>query len=194
MLPSSPLDISIASTHEKSMSTGTCTVVYAPGEGIDKKNRQALEEDIARIGLDPLRPFVGTALVLEVKQSTISAADLIPLVLAILGKGEGVLPERLLFKTSSENRDAGQYSYFGVDAIEYLYMQGVRLIGVDSPSIDQPTKSDISMLMRVNRMHWLVNVDLAHVPADKLYLLFSAPAERDSVGTVPCRAFVVPLS
>jgi kynurenine formamidase len=189
-LASEPLDISIAANREHALTTGTCTVVYPP---VWPEEMAALKPEGWVPDKPNLKSHVGPAMVFDLPKERFTAADLAPLMESLFKAGEKLDPERMLFKTGWNNQKKGAFPHFEVDAIEYLYMQGVKLIGIDCPSIDKEGETSIAQLMRVNNMVWLVNIDLSTIAANRLYLLFAAPFHTYFDGAVSCRAFVIPL-
>jgi kynurenine formamidase len=140
-----------------------------------------------------LKPYVGMAMVVPFQGERMTSQDLIPMVESFLQSGEGYLPERLLFKTSWNAASGKSYPCFEMDALHYLYANGVGFVGIDTPSIDKPGQQTNRLAMRDIKVPWLVNIDLSRLEAGQFVMLFAAPFHSNLDAAVPSRAFVIPM-
>jgi kynurenine formamidase len=183
MLSAEPVDITLPASPDKPMSSGTMTIVYAEGQ--------------AAHGIAPpldIGPYLGLAVLLEFPGERLTAVELAPAIERLQSSGEKSVPPRILFRTGWTTSKSANYPYLELDAIEYLYMNGVVFIGIDTPSIDPPGQQSNAQIMQANKMPWLVNLDLSHVEVGKPYMLYAAPFHSSLKEPVPTRAFVIPLS
>ena len=105
------------------------------------------------------------------------------------------LPPRVLLKTQrSINYEswAGDYPYIGIDAADYLHSQGVQLVGIDTPSVDQVSAKELNTHHVLNNhgMFWLENLDLTTAQPG-YYLLVAAPLRFTEVEASPVRALLL---
>ncbi|MCK6579015.1 MAG: cyclase family protein [Anaerolineae bacterium] len=136
----------------------------------------------------PLEPYIGAARVVTIARATgaITPADLPPgFSLA------GVL--RLLIHTRySDLVDSAwdpTFPYPDVALIAWLAAQGVVLIGIDTPSFDDASSTDLPGHKELGR-HGIANLEnlfLRHVP-DGVYDLFAPPLKLDAACGSPVRA------
>ncbi|MGX1192365.1 arylformamidase [Metabacillus sp. SLBN-84] len=105
------------------MSTHTGTHVDAPYH-FDSEGKRIHELDLSI--------YCGTAKVIHIRGQEVITAH-------ILKKMDLAGTERLLIRTDSwedSNRFPEEFTYFHPDAAEYLGILGIKLIGVDVPSVD----------------------------------------------------------
>lgn len=136
----------------------------------------------------PLEPYVGPARVLDTPgDGPIDAARLSGLY------WEGA--ERLLFRTRPHGQPAAPYAvpfaHFLPDAVEELARGGVRLVGLDTPSMDPfHSKTLDSHRVLVRRgIAILENLDLAGVPPGD-YELIALPLKLAGADGSPVRAIL----
>lgn len=105
--------------------------------------------------------------------------------------------ERVLFKTTAQ-RDLTKFpEHFvtiGGDVAPYLKAQGVRLIGVDAPSVDDETSKslDAHHALQQNGIYILENIVLDEVEAGD-YELIALPLKIVGADGSPVRAVLRPL-
>lgn len=87
-----------------------------------------------------------------------------------------------------------EFPYLSVDLIEWLATLGVRLIGLDSPSVDEFTSKDLPCHHALRRFG-LVNLELVQLRGvpDGDYELTALPLKLDLACGSPVRALLRPL-
>lgn len=145
----------------------------------------------ARIGAISLEPFIGPARLIDARSDT-------PYLLPehIKSQLTGTPPRVLLrlHETIDPNKWNPNFRALSPDVIGLLNDHGVKLIGVDTPSIDPETSKDLPAHMAVNRfdMRILENLMLSHVkPGD--YELIALPLKFENLDGSPVRAILRPL-
>ncbi len=140
----------------------------------------------------PLEVFAGTARVLTVDPAprTLGTGDL-----PALGVGR---IERLLLRTSCSIAGGtfpAAWPVLSLDAVATLMERGLRLLGVDAPSVDErESKSlDVHRALFAGRAYILENLDLRGV-ADGTYDLIALPVKLAGLDAAPVRAALRPLS
>ncbi|MGI8911340.1 MAG: arylformamidase [Rubrobacteraceae bacterium] len=158
------------------MSTHTGTHVDAPFH---------FRDDGARVAALDLEAFLGPARVIEIHgEESIGAEELERYVL------EGV--ERLLVKTGSwPDRETfpASITHLRPDAAPFLAEKGVRLVGVDAPSVDPLDSKDLPAheALRANGIHILEGLVLDRIePGD--YELIALPLALEEADASPVRA------
>lgn len=163
------------------MSTHTGTHVDAPFH---------FRDDGARAGAFDLEAFIGPAWVIEVRGESVGVEE--------LGRCELEGVERLLVKTGSwtdrTSFPAG-ITHLRPEVAPFLAQKGVRLVGVDVPSVDLLDSEDLPAheALRVNGVHILEGLVLDRVkPGD--YELAALPLSLQEADASPVRAVLRPLS
>ena len=139
----------------------------------------------------PLEPFAGRARVVDV-----SGSDGL-LALQSLGIREGSPVTRLLLR-SGRSIAAGTFPeswpWLGVNAIRELLASGLRLLGVDAPSVDaRDSKSlEVHRALFEGGAFVLENLDLRDVVAGE-YDLSAFPVRFNGLDAAPVRAALRPL-
>jgi len=104
---------------------------------------------------------------------------------------------RVLFKTSSfqHNNWNNDFCALSEGLIKELAKQGVKLIGIDTPSIDLMESKDLKAHAAVseNNMAVLEGIDLNHVSEGE-YQLISLPLKIKDADASPVRAILIPSS
>lgn len=134
----------------------------------------------------PLEPFLGTALVFTIdpEQPTILPAQ--------LGRLPGGRIERLLLR-SGQSIAAGSFPEswpaLGVEAVRMLLEHGLRLLGVDSPSVDSRTSTTLEVhdALFAGGAYNLENLDLRGID-DGEYELIALPMKVTGADAAPVRA------
>ncbi len=158
------------------MSTHTGTHVDAPFH-FDEKGKRIEELDLSL--------YIGKALVIEiVKKEFITVED--------LQKHNLQGYERLLFKTGSWPDPAAfpeTYTCIAPEAASYLAVSGVRLIGVESPSVDPLNSKEMLAHHALNNkgIHILESIDL-HEAEPGEYELIAMPLKVEKADGSPVRA------
>ncbi|MEZ5963916.1 MAG: cyclase family protein [Planctomycetota bacterium] len=151
--------------------------------------------DIASV---PLDVYLGRCRVLDV-----TARGEPPLVdpASLTGRLEGV--ERVLLRTSRRHdhrRFDPAFTALGPDAARVLIAAGVRLVGLDTPSMDHATSKDLPThhLLARHGVALLENLDLGRVPVDPErgtdYELVALPLKIVGSDSGPVRAILRDLS
>jgi len=151
--------------------------------------------DIASVGLEP---YLGRCRVLEV-QGIGSPRLVDPRGLEARARGA----ERVLLRTANHHDhrrfDAG-FTALGPDAARVLVAAGVRLVGIDTPSMDHATSKDLPAhhVLAAAGVALLENLDLSAVPVDPEqgteYELIALPLKILGSDSGPVRAVLRPLS
>ena len=100
--------------------------------------------------------------------------------------------ERILFKTPracDEHEWRDDFTYMGVDAAEALRDAGIRLVGLDTPSMDAMTSKtlDAHKILCAADVALLENLKLAHVEPGR-YELIALPLKLADCDSSPVRA------
>lgn len=163
------------------MSIHTGTHIDAPFH-FDNKGKRVLDLDI--------NVYVGKARIIDVSgMESIGAKELEGFVL------DGV--KRLLLRTSSHG-NAQQFPktipYLRADIAPFLSEKGIRLIGVDVPSVDPLDDKELAAHHQLFKhgIHILENVVLDHVQ-DGDYELIALPLALTDADGSPVRAVIRPL-
>lgn len=103
--------------------------------------------------------------------------------------------KRVLIKTGSfPNPDCWNSDFMGLDPflIDYLHENGVRTIGIDTPSIDPEDSKDLPAHQTIckHQMAILEGLVLEHVKAGH-YFLSAAPLKIKNADAGPVRAFLL---
>jgi arylformamidase len=104
-------------------------------------------------------------------------------------------PERLLVRTQTTIRHGvfeKQYAYFAVDLIDYLGAKGVKLLGIDTPSVDHTDSKQLETHHALDKHHmsWLENLDLTKTTAGS-YFLVALPLKLMELEASPVRAVLL---
>ena len=140
----------------------------------------------------PLEAFVGTARVLTVDPAPrmLEARDL-----AALGNSR---IERLLLRTGCSiagGQFPAAWPVLSVGAVDALMARGLRLLGVDAPSVDERESKSLPVhqALFAGNAYILENLDLRSV-ADGTYDLIALPVKLAGLDAAPVRAALRPLS
>src|SRR5690606_7574218 len=118
----------------------------------------------------------------------------------LAGRLEGV--ERLLLRTSrthDHRRFDPDFTALGPDAARVLAASGLRLVGIDSPSMDHAASKDLPAhhVLAAAGIALLENLDLSAVPVDPErgtdYELIALPLRIVGGDSAPVRAVLRPL-
>lgn len=151
-----------------------------------------LEEGKQTAGELALKPFIGPCRVINLapRNDELKVAD----IEKILVKADK-FPERILFRTAPTLRHdvfEDNYAHFSVELVEYLAARNVKLIGIDTPSVDHINSKDLSAhhTLIEAKMSWLENLDLTIV-AEGEYFLVAAPLKFMELEASPVRAVLL---
>lgn len=180
---------------------GTTSVYYGlrNRRGYDHLSAAELEEleDQKDLATTKLSYHFGFAMLFSVTAdgAEISSKSLLSVVEPFLNESEqrsGVRPflPRILFRTRYSGQGA-EYPCLAVDAILYLQALGVRLIGLDTPSVDRPDETLNQALLETNDMAWIVNLNLTQARDEYPYLLAALPLLPYRIGPSPVRAVLI---
>ncbi|MCL1894375.1 MAG: arylformamidase [Holophagaceae bacterium] len=101
------------------------------------------------------------------------------------------LPERILIRTYRQQPSAWDQGFKAIapDAITWLHKQGVKLIGIDTPSIDPADSKTLPChkLLNAYDMRVLENLNLEAIPEGD-YELIALPLKLDGACASPVRA------
>jgi arylformamidase len=142
-------------------------------------------------GALPLMPYVGPVTVLDLRPM-----DKGEITADVVKKAEmGALNQRVLFRTQTkvdEDVFKDDYAYIGVSAVEYLASRGVKLVGLDTPSVDHINSKDLQThhVLMEHKFYWLENLNLDMV-APGNYFLVAAPIKLMSAEAAPVRALLL---
>jgi len=156
------------------------------------------------IGAMALDPFIGPCRVVHVIDRDARGALITPsqLASALAGAGaNGALPPRVLVRTCANARETVQarwmpeFAAFAPETIAWLAGRGVRLIGIDTPSVDPADSKTLDSHQQLFRhdMRVLENLVLDDVPPGD-YELIALPLKLIHADASPVRAVLRPLS
>jgi len=140
----------------------------------------------------PLKPFIGPCLVLNLAPTHDEITiDQVQGILEKMAK----FPERILFKTANNLRHEifeETYAYFSTELVKYLASRGVKLIGIDTPSVDHIDSKNLSAHHELieSQMSWLENLDLSNA-SEGYYFLVAAPLKFMELEASPVRAVLI---
>ncbi|MBZ0189497.1 MAG: cyclase family protein [Candidatus Obscuribacterales bacterium] len=188
---------------------GTVTVRYCEDDFKDyiaslpaDRREQAYLDIVGEIRYHPLKHYIGPAIMIEVQRSadgSIRAESLqehLDHLKTKLARGANPshieLPSRILIKTGWSPAENG-YPYLNNCAIDRLDSEGVKLVGIDTPSIDRPMPCEPanSSLFKRKGMIWLVSLDLSAFTRVQVGMLLAAPVDQGRTGPAPVRAVLV---
>lgn len=140
------------------------------------------------IGEMDLNLFIGKCLVIKVNSNIQHPID--PTEISQYNP----LPQRVLFCTTNHNNYTEwtpNYRALSVELVDYLYKNGVKLIGVDTPSVDafESTNSAIHKQIFAHHMVILENLYLNHIPEGE-YELIALPLKFTELEASPIRAIL----
>ncbi len=151
-----------------------------------------MEGDDEAIGTLPLDPFVGPVTVVDFSPHR---GPITPEHMADVLAGRPHPPERVISKTMHRVRYhifENHYAHLTVELVDKLADIGVKLIGLDSPSVDHVESKTLEVHHRLlaRNMVWLENLDLTHCPA-RDYFLIALPLKFMQLEASPVRAVLL---
>ncbi|HEY9773341.1 MAG TPA: cyclase family protein [Planktothrix sp.] len=194
-----PFSREVTLTYEQSQVVNLTAIKMSPHVGTHADSPIHLHGDMAALeemaGQMPLAPFVGSALVVDLSPHSgpILAAELqakLP--------SDARLPQRILFRTRHQIRFdtwESDYSYFALDLIDFVAQRGVKLIALDTPSVDETSSKELAAHNRLlhHQMFWLENLDLTGVEPGT-YFLVALPLKLMEAEASPVRAVLLDLA
>lgn len=146
-------------------------------------------------GALPLIPYVGECVVLNLAPMKGGAITKELVDKSCTASGIKTLPPRVLFRTQEkidESLFKDDYPYIGVDAVSYLSEQGVKLVGIDTPSVDHINSKtlDTHHALSKHQFCWLENLHLESITAGR-YFLVAAPLKLLTAEAAPVRAILL---
>lgn len=137
----------------------------------------------------PLENYIGPALVMEIENSEI-------IEIAHVEHLDFNNVKRILFKTKSSRLSDSEWIddivWLGTETAEYLGKHGVRLVGMDGPSVDRVDSKELpthQMLMKYNISN-LENLALRNI-APGMYELVALPLKLEGLDASPVRAILI---
>lgn len=163
------------------------TITLSPHVGAHADAPLHYDPQGAAIGAVPLEPYLGLCRVIH-------AQDPGPLIewRHIAHAVRGAIPARILVRTrdaaTPEHWDS-QFRAFAPVTLEYLADLGVRLVGIDTPSIDPANSQQLPchQVLRQRHLRVLENLVLDAVPEGD-YELIALPLKLTTADASPVRA------
>ena len=144
------------------------------------------------VGNMPLGSFIGPALVIDISphREGITWSSVEPRL-----KKARQLPERVLFRTQEIIRYEAfedEYSFSRLNWWASSAGRGIRLMGIDAPSVDQVRSKTLDAHHELDRhgMTWLENLDLSQV-RDGEFFLIALPIKFMELEASPVRAVLL---
>ncbi|MBA2728279.1 MAG: cyclase family protein [Parachlamydiaceae bacterium] len=166
-----------------SMSPHIGTHVDAPAHTLSSMSSDHL------VGNLPIASFIGPCFVIDL----CSCSHEIRLI-DIEAKIPKNLPPRILFRTRVQTYfdkfEAG--ASLSVEVIEFLHLHKVRLVGIDTPSVDDVNSTDLRAHHALIScgMVWIENLDLTQVKESE-YFLSAPPIKLMELEAAPLRAVLI---
>ncbi len=185
-----PFSVEWLTRIEQGASCNVSAITMSVHCGTHTDSPQHFDSRGADIASVDLTAYMGRCRVMEVtgsgKLSLISAAALDAAALA------GV--ERILFKTKAEHDHTVfdiNFTSVGPEAAHFLAKSGVRLVGIDTPSIDHAVSKGMKAhhALQENGVAILENLDLSQVPPGD-YELIALPLKIVGGDSSPVRAIL----
>lgn len=141
-------------------------------------------------GYLPLAPFIGPCMVVDL--SPYSKEVTIELFQKAL-KQRKIL-SRVLLRTSSFKTFEQDFAYLSIDLVSFLSKYSVKLIGIDTPSVDSADSKtlDAHHALIAHDIVWLENLNLSSV-TDGNYFLSALPLKLMELEAAPVRAVLLPI-
>lgn len=138
----------------------------------------------------PLAPFLGPCSVVDIAPHA-SAIE----VEHLRGKLGRPLPARVLFRTRASCQPESffsDYAYISAALAGFLGGNGVKLVGIDTPSVDHTGSKSLEAhrAMLGAGMCWLENLDLSAVTGGD-YILIALPLKFSELEASPVRAVLL---
>lgn len=190
-----PFSRKITLTYEESHVVNLSAMTLSPHVGTHADAPSHIEgsfdEHDAMIGAVPLDGFLGPAEVVDL--APLDGAIEVKHLEKLLERTQ--LPERILFRTQNSiryNVFEDEYAYFSVEAVNELGGRGVKLMGIDTPSVDhvRAKSLDAHHALQSHSIVWLENLDLTKVKPGA-YFLIALPLKFMELEASPVRAVLL---
>src|SRR5579883_2575245 len=178
-----PFQRQVTLTLQESGVVNLCSMSMSPHVGthadapIHIRGDMDVDSGIAAADL-PLDAFLGAATVIDLApyNEGITAEQFVEQINKLHPAGK---PQRILFKTCHQIRYhmfEDSYAYLTVDLVQSMHKQGIRLVGIDTPSVDHIKSKSLEAHHALDEcgMFWLENLDLTKVEAGE-YILVALP-------------------
>lgn len=185
-----PFDYSLKATFQQTGCYNVTALTMSPHVGTHADAAAHVVKEIKPNNLAgnlPLAPFIGPCRVIDLAPCNGEIKD-------FKEKLKGT-PPRILFKTKRELHfdvfDENS-AYLSVEAIECLHQHGIKLVGLDTPSVD-PVDSktlDAHHALISYGIVWLENLDLSHAKEGD-YFLSALPIKFMELEAAPVRAVLL---
>lgn len=188
-----PFGIRWTWTQKTGEAVNVSAITLSPHVATHADSPYHVKHDWAKSEKLPLAAFLGRCTVVDV-----SAYDG-ELQLKALGALErGAAVERLLLKTGrgvAGGTFPDSWPWLAIDTVRELLRRGLRLLGVDAPSVDAKAskKLEVHHALFSGGAFNLENLDLRYV-APGAYELFAAPIAVSGIDAAPVRALLRPLA
>lgn len=132
----------------------------------------------------PLTRFMGIAQIVSVKEKVIDCEVLKTLKIS----------EKIILFKMEKWEDPRDYPYFEKDAAEYLVKKKVKLVGVESPSVDKfgDKKYPVHRILLNAGILIIEGLKLKHVKCGR-YIFLCLPLKVKNLEGAPCRAILIDL-
>jgi len=147
------------------------------------------------IGEMALAPYLGPCVVLDVSGHVDHGNGVLPEHVKDRLEAYPHFPQRVLLKTMTHVRYdvfEKRYPWISIELAEYLGKHGVKLIGLDTPSVDpvdsKALKTHHTLLQQ--KICWLENLDLTHADEGE-YVLIALPLKLMEIEASPVRAVLL---
>lgn len=189
-----PFTRELTLSFEQSQVVNLTAITMSPHVGTHADAPSHIKGDIAdetaNIGAVPLAPYVGTAVVVDLSPMPTGAitADLLK---TRVRAGD----ERVLVKTQTTinfEKWEGDYPYLSIDAVDYLKSCGIKLIGLDVPSVDHVNSKNLEAHHALNTagLYWLENLNLTSTIEGRFFLV-ALPLKLTEAEASPVRAILL---
>ena len=171
------------------------TMSGALGEALSPKaprDRAQIEGDDEAIGTVALDPFVGPVTVIDLSPHR-GAIEIDHVADFLASRAHP--PQRVVFKTIHRIRYhifENAYAHLTVELVDKLADIGVKLVGIDAPSVDHVDSKTLAVHHRLlaRKMAWLENLDLTNSQA-RDYFLIALPLKFMQLEASPVRAVLL---
>ena len=168
-------------------SVNVSTITMSPHVGTHADAPLHVRDGAAPSEQLPLEAFIGPAIVVDVSQLC-GALDRD----ALRAAGLDATPARLLLRTGrsiAQGPFPGEWPALTADCAAALAADGLQLLGVDCPSVDERESKDLAVHHALfdGGAFILENLDLSAVPAGA-YALIAAPVKLGGLDAAPVRA------
>ncbi len=191
-----PFSRQITVTHEDSKVINLTSFTMSPHVGTHADSPIHIYGDMASgVGMAsalPLEYFMGACQVIDLADcfEPITSKYLY----SRMDKNEKMVP-RLLFKTRHHiryDKFEDNYASFTPDLVEALQEHQVKLIGIDTPSVDHSDSKNLEThhCLHKYKMTWLENLDLTRAKAG-FYSLIALPLKFTELEASPLRAVLL---